>query len=104
MRRLLPVALVLTFLVGASPARPAGPSMAFGAAEDVVRQSDPVVARQKMAELAAAGVRALPGTSLLVPPATAPPPGGNATVTNVAPPPQRDGGTADLSVFIPGSE
>jgi len=104
MRRLLPVALVLTFLVGASPARPAGPSMAFGAAEDVVRQSDPVVARQKMAELAAAGMRAVRVTSLWVPPATAPTPGEIATLTNVATAAQRYGVTVYVSVFSPGSK
>ena len=72
MRRLFPLALALLVLVGAPAAHTAGPQMAFGAAEDIVRQDDPVVARQKMAQLAAAGMRAVRVTSMWVPPATAP--------------------------------
>ena len=104
MRRLLPVALALTFLVGASPARPAGPTMAFGAAEDIVRQGDPLVARQKMAELAAAGMRAVRVTSLWVPPATAPTPGEIAVLDNVTAAAERYGVTVYVSVFSPGSK
>src|ERR1700720_4465285 len=102
MRRLLPVALVLTFLVGPPAAHTAGPQMAFGAAEDVVRQPDPVVARQKMAELAAAGMRAVRVTSLWVPPATAPSADEIAVLTNVATAAQRNGVTVYVSVYSPG--
>ncbi len=103
MRRLLPFLLGLLFLAGASPARPAGPTMAFGAAEDAVRQSDPAVARQKMAQLAAVGMRAVRVTSFWVPPATAPTPGEVATLTNVVDAARRYGVTVYVSVFNVGS-
>jgi hypothetical protein len=103
MRRLIPLLLVLVCLAGASGAHGAGPSMAFGAAEDAVRQSDPLVARQKMAQLAAAGMRAVRVTSLWVPPATAPDGGEITTLTNVANAARRYGVTLYVSVFSPGS-
>ena len=103
MRRLILPALTLTLLVGAPAARPAGPQMSFGAAEDAVRQGDPVVARQKMAQLAAAGMRAVRITSLWNPPATSPDGGEIATLTNVANAAKRYGVTVYVSVFSPGS-
>ena len=64
------------------------------AAEDIVRQPDPAVARQKMAQLAEAGMRAVRITSLWVPPATAPTPGEVQVVSNVVAAAQRYGVTA----------
>ena len=104
MRRLLPLALALTFLVGAPAAHTAGPQMTFGAAEDIVRQDDPVVAQRKMAQLAAVGMRAVRVTSLWVPPATAPTGGEIAVLTNVATAAQKYGVTVYVSIFSPGSK
>src|SRR5262245_19002971 len=104
MRRLIPLLLPLFLLAGASTAHSAGPTMTFGAAEDAVRQSDPVVARQKMAQLAAAGMRAVRITSLWVPPATTPDGGEIAALNNVATAAQRYGVTLYVSVFSPGSK
>jgi hypothetical protein len=103
MRRLLPLLLVLTLLAAASTARGAGPTMTFGAAEDAVRQSDPVVARQKMAQLAAAGMRAVRITSLWSPSATAPDGAEVTVLNNVTSAAQRYGVTVYVSVFSPGS-
>jgi hypothetical protein len=77
--------------------------MAFGAAEDVVRQSDPLVARQKMAQLAAAGMRAVRVTSYWVPPATAPTTDEITILTNVATAAKRYGVTPYVSILSPGS-
>jgi hypothetical protein len=103
MRRLLPLALILTFLAGAPAAQSAGPQMAFGAAEDIVRQQDPLVARQKMAQLAAAGLRAVRVTSLWVPPATAPDGGELATLANVVDAAALYHVTVYVTVMSPGS-
>jgi len=103
MRRLIPLCLAVLCLAGAPAAHSAGPSMAFGAAEDVVRQSDPLAARQKMAQLAAAGMRAVRVTSMWSPPATAPSPGEIAILTNVANAAQRYHVALYVSVFSPGS-
>ena len=78
--------------------------MAFGAAEDIVRQPDPVVARQKMAQLAAAGFRAVRVTSIWVPPATAPTPGELKILTNVTTAAQAYGVTVYVSVYAAGSK
>src|SRR5260221_1544373 len=78
------LAATIATLASAPAAQTGGPQMTFGAAEDIVRQGDPAVARQKMAQLAAAGLRAVRVTSLWVPPATGPTPGEIATLTNVA--------------------
>jgi len=102
-RRLLP-ALALVLLVGAPAAHTAGPQMAFGAAEDIVRQPDPAVARQKMAQLAASGMRAVRITSLWVPPATSPTSDEIAVLANVATAAQRYGVTVYVSIFSPGSK
>jgi hypothetical protein len=104
MRRLIPLAFALLVLVGAPAAHTAGPQMAFGAAEDSVRQDNPVAARQKMAQLAAAGMRAVRVTSIWVPPATGPTDGEIATLTNVATAAQRYGVTVYVSIFSPGSK
>jgi hypothetical protein len=103
MRRLLPLALLLIFLVGAPSARSAGPGMAFGAAEDVVRQGDSRLANEKMAALALAGMRAVRVTSQWVPPATAPSSSEVAILTNVTAAAKRYGVTVYVSVFSPGS-
>ena len=78
--------------------------MAFGAAEDIVRQPDPVIARQKMAQLAAAGFRAVRVTSIWVPPATAPTPGELKVLTNVTAAAQAYGVTVYVSVYAAGSK
>ncbi|HEY1315663.1 MAG TPA: hypothetical protein VGF10_00435, partial [Gaiella sp.] len=104
MRRLIPLAFALVFLAGAQTSHGAGPQMAFGAAEDVVRQSDPAVARQKMADLAAAGMRAVRVTSLWVPPATAPDAGEVAILRNVTDAARRYGVTVYVTVMSPGSK
>jgi hypothetical protein len=103
MRRFLPLALVLVALAPAPAARSAGPGMAFGAAEDAVRQDDPAVARQKMAQLAAAGMRAVRVTSSWVPPAIAPAPGELTILGNVVSAAQRYGVAVYVSVYSPGS-
>ena len=104
MRRLIPLAFALTFLAGAPAAHTAGPGMSFGAAEDIVRQGDPVVARQRMAQLADAGMRAVRITSIWVPPATAPSGGEIAVLRNVTAAAKRYGVTVYVSVFSPGSK
>lgn len=106
LRPLATAALALCALVAipASSAPAAGPTMAFGAAEDAVRQDDPAVARQKMAQLAAAGFRAVRITSLWVPPATAPTPGEITVVSNVAAAAKAYGVTLYVSVLSPGSK
>jgi hypothetical protein len=91
-------------LAFAPVAHTGGPQMSFGAAEDIVRQGDPAVARQKMAQLAAAGLRAVRVTSLWVPPATAPTPGELTTLTNVANAAQVYGVTVYVSIFAAGSK
>jgi hypothetical protein len=91
-------------LVFAPAGHTGGPGMSFGAAEDIVRQADPAVARQKMAQLAAAGLRAVRVTSLWVPPATAPTPGEVLTLTNVANAAQVYGVTLYVSIFSAGSK
>ena len=91
-------------LAFAPAAHSGGPQISFGAAEDIVRQGDPVVARQKMAQLAAAGFRAVRITSLWVPPATAPTPGELTTIANVAVAAQAYGVTVYVSVFAAGSK
>jgi hypothetical protein len=107
MRRLIPLAFalsLLTALTGAAPGHSAGPQMAFGAAEDIVRQQDPAVAREKMAQLADAGMRAVRITSFWVPPATAPDNGEIATLKNVADAARRYGVTVYVTVMSPGSK
>jgi len=102
-RRLLPLAALL-LLVGPAPtARSAGPQMAFGAAEDSVRQSDPALARERMEQLAAAGMRAVRITSSWLPPAVAPSAGELAVLANVVDAAKRYGVEVYLSVYQPGS-
>ena len=95
---------VVATLVSAPPAHTGGPQMTIGAAEDIVRQGDPAVARQKMAQLAAAGLRAVRVTSLWIPPATAPTPGEVVTLNNVANAAQVYGVTVYVSIFAAGSK
>jgi hypothetical protein len=78
--------------------------MAFGAAEDVVRQPDPAAARAKMAQLAAAGMRAVRITSMWVPPATAPTGSELAILRNVTDAARRNGVTVYVTVMSPGSK
>ncbi len=102
-RRIATFTVTLVALAFAPAALAGGPQMSFGAAEDIVRQSDAAVARQKMAQLAAAGLRAVRVTSLWVPPATAPTPGEVVTLSNVANAAQVYGVTVYVSVFAAGS-
>jgi hypothetical protein len=103
-RRIPAFAAALAALVLAPAAHAGGPTMAFGAAEDIVRQPDPVVAKQKMAQLAAVGFRAVRVTSIWVPPATAPTPGEVAVLTNVTEAARAYGVTVYVSVYAAGSK
>jgi hypothetical protein len=98
------LAAAIAVLALAPAAQSGGPQMAIGAAEDIVRQADPAVARQKMAQLAAVGLRAVRVTSLWVPPANAPTPGEVATLANVASAAQAYGVTVYVSIFAAGSK
>src|SRR5258708_6305176 len=101
--RIAALVAAIAALALAPVAHAGGPQIAFGAAEDVVRQGDPAVARQKMAQLAAAGLRAVRVTSLWVPPATAPTPGEIVILSNVANAAQAYGVTVYVSIFATGS-
>jgi hypothetical protein len=103
-RRITALVTALAALALAPAAQAGGPTMSFGAAEDIVRQPDPVLARQKMAQLAAAGFRAVRVTSLWVPPATAPTPGELTILTNVTTAAQTYGVTVYVSIYAAGSK
>jgi hypothetical protein len=87
-------------LVPAAPA--AGPTMAFGATEDVVRSPDIVSAKVKMNLLRLAGFSAVRVTSQWLPGQFAPPEEELAILRNVAAAAQITGVTLYLSVYPPG--
>ena len=102
--RITALVTALAALALAPAAQAGGPTMTIGAAEDIVRQPDPVLARQKMAQLAAAGFRAVRVTSIWVPPAAAPTPGEVQILTNVTNAAQAYGVTVYVSIYSPGSK
>jgi hypothetical protein len=102
-RPVLALAVALSAFALTPAAHAGGPGMAFGAAEDVVKQDDPAVARQKLAQLAAAGMRAVRVTSIWVPPATAPDAGELQRLSNVTEAARRVGVKVYVSVLSPGS-
>ena len=105
-RRLLPVAAIVVSLAAVALAPTAlagGPTMAFGAAEDVVRSPDLVSARAKMALFRLAGFSAIRVTSQWLPGQFAPPEPELLTLRNVAAAAQLSGVKVYLSVYPPGS-
>ena len=80
-RRLLPalIALILTPAAAAG-----GPTMSFGAAEDVVRSPDLVTANARMTLFRLAGFTAIRVTSQWLPDQVAPPEAELAVLRNVA--------------------
>jgi hypothetical protein len=106
-RRLLPFAVALSLaasaLVVAPPAFAAGPTMSFGAAEDVVRAPDLVSAKAKMTLFRLAGYSAIRVTSQWLPGQVAPPESELEILRNVAAAAQLEGVKLYLSVYPPGS-
>ena len=99
-RRLLPalIALILTPAAAAG-----GPTMSFGAAEDVVRSPDLVTANARMTLFRLAGFTAIRVTSQWLPDQVAPPEAELAVLRNVAGAAQLSGVKVYLSVYPPGS-
>jgi hypothetical protein len=101
LRRLLAVAALALALAPAAQA--AGPAMAFGASEDVVRAPDLVTAKAKMTLLRLAGFTSLRVTSQWQPGATAPADSELEILGNVVAAAQLSGIKVYLSVYPPGS-
>jgi hypothetical protein len=103
-RRFLP--FVATTAVAAALAQAVlagGPTMSFGAAEDVVRAADPAAALQRMTLFRQAGYAAVRVSSQWLPGQVAPPESELAILRNVAAAGQRSGVRIYLSVYPPGS-
>jgi hypothetical protein len=102
MRRRLAVVWLAT-LVLAPAAAAGGPSMLFGAAEDVVRSPDPLVARGKMTLLRLAGFDAVRVTSHWLPGSTVPTDQELRLLGNVDTAARLTGTRVVLHVYHPGS-
>jgi hypothetical protein len=103
-RRLFPLALaLLTVSVAAPTALAGGPTMAFGAAEDVVRAPDLVSAKAEMTLFRLAGFSSIRVTSQWLPGQVAPTEPELAILRNVAAAAQLSGVKVYLSVYPPGS-
>jgi hypothetical protein len=100
LRRLLPLAAALVL---APQALAGGPTMAFGAAEDVVRAPDLVAAKARMTVFSLAGYGAVRVTSQWLPGQTAPPESELAILRNVTAAAALSGVKVYLSVYPPGS-
>ena len=94
---------LVAFLALALPAQGAGPTMALGAAEDIVRAPDLVTARAKMAQLRLAGFTAVRVTSNWLPGLTAPTTNELTVLKNVEAAARLAGVKVYLSVYHPGS-
>jgi len=103
-RRILPLLIALVVAVVAAPATLAGgPSMAFGAAEDVVRAPDLVSAKAEMTLFRLAGFSAVRITSQWLPGQVAPTDAELTILRNVTAAAQLSGVKVYLSVYPPGS-
>jgi len=103
-RRLLPLIVALCLAVVVAPAAFAGgPSMAFGAAEDVVRAPDLVSAKAEMTLFRLAGFSSIRVTSQWLPGQVAPTEPELTVLRNVSAAAQLSGVRVYLSVYPPGS-
>ena len=103
-RRLLPVILALALAAVVAPSALAGgPSMAFGAAEDVVRAPDLVSAKAEMTLFRLAGFSSVRVTSQWLPGQVAPTEQELTVLRNVSAAAQLSGVKVYLSVYPPGS-
>jgi len=87
----------------ALPAHAAGPTMALGAAEDIVRANDLVTAKAKMAQLRLAGFTAVRVTSNWLPGLTAPTANELGVLRNLEGAARLSGVKVYVSVYHPGS-
>lgn len=101
MVRLLATALALLALAPAAHA--GGPSLALGAAEDVVRSADAATAKARMTELRLAGFRAVRVTTIWAPGRTAPTAQELTVLRNVTGAAALSGVRVFLSVYHAGS-
>jgi hypothetical protein len=104
-RRLLPTFLgsIAALLAFALPAHAAGPTMAFGAAEDNVRSADLVSAKAVMSQLRLAGFTSVRVTSNWQPGLVAPTPHELQVLKNVEAAARLSGVRVYVSVYHPGS-
>ena len=97
------IGALATFLVMAIPAHGAGPTMAFGAAEDNVRAADLVTAKAAMTRLRLAGFTSVRMTSNWRPGLVAPTAGELQVLRNVEGAARLSGVKVYVSVYHPGS-
>ncbi len=105
MRRLFLIVLgtLAASLALVLPAHAAGPTMAFGAAEDVVRANDLVTAKAKMSQLRLAGFTAVRVTSNWLPGLVAPTAHELQVLRNIEAAARLSGVKVYVSVYHPGS-
>ena len=97
------IGALAAFLVMAIPAKAAGPTMAFGAAEDNVRAADLVTAKAAMTRLRLAGFTSVRMTSNWRPGLVAPTAGELQVLRNVEGAARLSGVKVYISVYHPGS-
>ena len=103
-RRLRPLIVALLLVAAVAPtALAGGPTMAFGAAEDVVRAPDLVSAKSEMTLFRLAGFSSIRVTSQWLPGQVAPPESELTILRNVSAAAQLSGVKVYLSVYAPGS-
>src|SRR4029077_7763191 len=103
MRRRLLLAAVAALLL--APAAHAGaPTLALGAAEDIVKQPDLLSAKAQMDLARLAGLRAIRSTAIWAPGQTEPSPTALTALTNAAQAAQLDAMTLSVAVYQFGSK
>jgi len=105
LRRLLliPIVSLIAALAFSAAAHGAGPTMALGAAEDIVRANDLVTAKAKMSQFRLAGFTAVRVTSNWLPGLTAPTANEVTVLRNIEAAARLSGVKVYISVYHPGS-